>query len=567
MKILKTVTIVIILLLAPVYAFSSNLGYMRISLMEGDVQIMTPGAGDWGLASINGPLDEGDQIWVPQGGRVELQLNTGTDIRLDQNSALQILSMDKDSSQFYLSQGDAYIYYDAPRGSVIQVDTPDASTRAFDRAIFRVDIYDQYTDVAVYKGYVEIENKVGNTRINAGEMLSVGQDTNGEVAPMGPPDEWEKWNKTRNDRIFARKGDSSRYLPAELSAYSYDFDNSGRWVQVPDYGYCWTPTIVLGASWAPYREGRWIWRGGDYVWVAYEPWGWAPYHYGRWAFVARVGWCWVPPVRGEVYWGPGYVGWVRTADYVAWVPLAPREMYYGRGYYGPHSVNITNININRVKITNVYKNVYVNNGVTIVNRNTFATPSPSIVKVNQNIVQQKIFVKNNISVGTPAIKPTKASYFVSAKPVPQSKLPPLPIRTLQVKELKRARPLVKAPDKSVLNPGAKPKPLPVKTITTPKTPGKVKPMIQPVRPGEEVKPGAPEGGPAPRGERPVVVKPEKRPVVPEGGPVPRGERPAVVKPEKRPVVPEGGPTPKGEKKPVEGSEKGPKKQLPEEPER
>ncbi len=550
MKIFKAVMIAILLLLVPAYAFSSNLGWMRISLIEGDVQMKTPEAGDWGLASINGPLEEGDQVWVPEGGRVELQLNTGTYIRLDQNSALQMLSMDKDSSQFYLSQGNAYIYYDAPRGSVIQVDTPDASTRAFDRAIFRIDMSDQYTDVAVYKGYVEAENKVGETRINAGQMLSLGQNTDGEVAPMGPPDEWEKWNKTRNDRVLARKGESSRYLPSELGAYSYDFDNSGRWVQVPEYGNVWTPTVGIGASWSPYREGRWIWRGGDYVWVAYEPWGWAPYHYGRWSFAASIGWFWVPPARGAVYWGPGYVGWVRTADYVAWVPLAPRETYYGRGYYGPHSVNITNININRVKITNVYKNVYINNGVTVVNRNTFATASPRIVNVNQNIIRQKIFVKNNINVGTPAIKPTKASYFMSAKPIPQAKLPPQPVRNLRMKELKQSRPFIKEQKKSVLNPGVRANPLPVKTVTTPKTPGKGKPMIQRVLPAEKGKPVVPEGGVAPKGER--QIKPlEKRPVVPEGGVAPRGER--QIKPlEKRPVVPEGGVAPRGERqKPLE----------------
>jgi hypothetical protein len=208
--------------------------------------------------------------------------------------------------------------------------------------------------VAVYKGYVETENEVGKTRINAGQMVSLGQNTDGELAPMGPPDEWETWNKMRNDRLFARKGASSRYLPAELSAYSYDFDNSGRWVQVPDYGYVWTPTVVVGASWSPYRDGRWIWRGYDYEWVGSEPWGWAPYHYGRWSFIINIGWFWVPPVTREVYWSPGYVGWVRTPDYVAWVPLAPGEMYYGRGNYGRHSVNITNVkNINQVNITNV----------------------------------------------------------------------------------------------------------------------------------------------------------------------------------------------------------------------
>ena len=266
MKVFRAVIIVALLFLMPAYAFCDNFGYMRISLISGDVQIKTPDSEEWGLASINGPLEEGDQVWVPDGGRVELQLNTGTYIRLDQNSALQVLSMDKDSSQFYLSQGYAYVYYDAlsdtPRGSVIQVDTPDASVRAFDRAIFRIDMPDQYTDVAVYKGYVEAENKVGVIRVNAGQMLSLAQNTSGEVSPMGPPDEWEDWNRARNNRVLEMRGESSRYLPPELRAYSYDFDAGGRWVQDPDYGYVWIPTAGVGPSWAPYREGRWIWRGG-----------------------------------------------------------------------------------------------------------------------------------------------------------------------------------------------------------------------------------------------------------------------------------------------------------------
>ncbi len=557
MKILKTVMLVVVLLLVPVYVLSANLGYMRISLLEGDVQIKTPDAGYWGYASINTPLAEGDQVWAPQGGRVELQLNSGTYIRLSENSALQILSMDKDSSQFYLSQGYAYIYYGAPGGSVIQVDTPDASTRAFDKAIFRIDMSEQYTDVAVYKGYVETENKVGKTRINAGQMVSLGQNTNGELAPMGPSDDWETWNKTRNDRIFARRGASSSYLPAELSAYSYDFDNSGRWVQVPDYGYVWTPTIVVGVSWSPYRNGRWIWWGDDYIWVGSEPWGWAPYHYGRWSFGVNIGWFWVPPIASEVYWSPGYVGWVRTANYVAWVPLAPGEIYYGRGYYGRNSVNITNININQVNIANVYKNVYVNNGVTVVNRNTFATASPRIVNVNQSVIQQKIFTRNNISIGTPAIKPTRASYFSSARSVPAAKRPPLAVRNVQTTQLKQSRPFIKEADKSVLNPGIKPKTLPVNTVTTPRTPGKGKPMIQQVKPAERVKPSGPVVSPTGRGEKQQVKPSEKKPIVPEGGPAPRGERKQVKPSEKKPVVPEGGPAPKGEKQQVKPAEKKP----------
>src|ERR1700690_2282036 len=116
--ILRTVMLLVVLLLVPVYASSANLGYMRINLIEGDVQIKSPEAVDWCIASINGPVGEGDQIWAPQGGRVELQMNSGTYIRLSENSALQILSMDKDSSQFYLSQGFASIYFGAPEGII-----------------------------------------------------------------------------------------------------------------------------------------------------------------------------------------------------------------------------------------------------------------------------------------------------------------------------------------------------------------------------------------------------------------------------------------------------------------
>ena len=524
MKTFKTVIIAAMLLFVPAYAFSSNLGYMRISLIKGDVQIKTPDAGEWGLASINGPLGEGDQVWTPQGSRAELQLSNGTYIRLDQDTALQILSMDKDSSQFYISQGRAYIFYDAPRGSVMQIDTPDASARAFNRAILRVDLSDQYTDVAVYKGSVTTENNAGLTRINAGQMLSLGQNTNGEVALLGPADEWEEWNNERNHMILARTGSSFRYLPAELRAFSADLDSNGRWVQVPDYGYVWTPAVINYANWSPYRTGRWIWRGGDYVWVAHEPWGWAPYHYGRWAFVASFGWCWVPPAAGDAYWSPGYVGWVRTPEYVSWVPLAPREIYYGRGYYGSQSVNITNVNITQVNVTNVYKNVFISNGVTVVSRNSFNTASPTVVNVNKNIIQQKIFVKNNISVGAPEIKPTRASYFVSARPIPASKLPPQSVRNIRMGELKQSRPIIREPDKSVLQHGGKSQKLQVTTVARPRTPGSEKPMLQNIKPALKGGPGV-QGTPPQKIERQLVQPMERaKPVVP-GGATPKSVRP------------------------------------------
>ena len=600
MRIIWIVIITLAMLLTPLCAFPAPLGWMRISFVAGDVQVKTPEADDWGAAAVNGPLKEGDQIWVPQDGRVELQLNSGSYVRLDDNSALQILSLDKDSSQFYLSGGRVYVYDNAPRGNMIQVDTPDASVRAFDKSVFRIDMSDQYTDVAVYKGYVETENQVGQTRVKAGEMVSLAQNTNGEVAPLDQPDEWEKWNKQRNDLIFGRKDSSSRYLPPELRAYSYDFDTGGRWVSVPDYGRCWTPTAFVGPDWAPYRLGRWAWIGGDYVWIPQEPWGWAPYHYGRWTFVPGTGWCWVPPLAGDAYWGPGFVGWVRTDEYVAWVPLAPGEIYYGHGFFGRHSVNITTINITQLQVTHVFRNIHVNNGVVVVSRSTFATGAPRIVRVERNIVRERLFTRNNISIGAPAIRPSREGHFMSTRTIPPTRHPPQHIRNLQVAPLKLSRPLVRNPDESVLNRGVRPERLPLNSVTMPRTPGKSRPVLRQIIPSEqrgrgqgprtedrgtggreqrpavepsrvapqEKQPGTPEiitprkevpqvrpqergpaapSGPKTRGPMPTpqVTPPGRRPSVPEGpgpqGPSPAVEAPRVAPPERRPISPQVSP--------------------------
>ncbi|MHB8791444.1 MAG: DUF6600 domain-containing protein [Desulfobulbaceae bacterium] len=534
MNSIKQMIVVAVLVGVQAYALSAwaSLGYMRISLIENEVYIKTPEVGEWGYGAINTPLDVGDEVWVPQGGRAELQLNTGTYIRLDGGTALQILSMDQDSSQMYLSQGAAYIYYDAPRNSIIQVDTPDASTRAFDRAIFSLSISAYSTEVGVYKGYVLTENQLGEIRVNAGNMVSLGPDTNGEIASIGYLGEWEGWNQARDERLYeGMASESVRYLPSELRTYSSDLDYHGSWVHDYDYGYVWTPRTHIDSSWTPYRHGRWLWRHGDYIWLPYEPWGWVPYHYGRWAFIGNIGWCWVPPRPGAVYWGPGYVGWIRTVDYVGWVPLAPGEIYYGRGYYGRDSVNITNVHINEINITNIYQNVTVSNGPVIVGQNAFLSGSQDGGIVDGNI-RDRAFIRKNMIPGSPDIKPAKKSLFAVVKEIPKDRVPPRHAGNQPATELKKVRPLTREPRHSVFNPGSAPANLPMQKTDPGRIKGKEKPSIekgrpvprpQPVDPGRlpkgKVGPGQfqpdPQGrpvGPADKGVGPVERIKEPRPV-------------------------------------------------------
>jgi hypothetical protein len=509
MKILKYLILAFMLLSFPAYSQGSTLGSLRISLIEGDVQVKTEDTGEWVPASINMPLMDGDRLWVPEGGRTELQLRDGTFLRLDENSALEILTVEKDSFQVYLTEGRSYANFRGLKGSLLQVDTPDSSTRVYDRSNFRIETrQDGYTDISVYEGVAYSENRDGETTVDEGNTLSLGEGAYAELSPLGPPDEWERWNRDR-DRRLAERRPPSRYLPDELQAYSSDFEKNGRWVQVREYGYVWTPTVHVSVGWAPYRVGRWVWIGGDYVWVSYEPWGWAPYHYGRWAFISTIGWCWVPPARGAVYWGPGFVGWVRTPTYVSWVPLAPGEIYYGHGYYGPHSVNVTQVNIRQINVQKiVYRNIHVHNSITVVHHDTFVKGKRVEVKVKENP-----FLKEKISLGRPDIKPEKATVMPVIKEIPQRRRPPEPIREIKVRELKEKRPLVREKEASVLKPDSPPKKMLVK-------PTEKRGVERPkeMRPAEK---GIGKPGPVEKGvEKPKESKPSERAV----------ERPKEVKP-------------------------------------
>ncbi|MBP2690172.1 MAG: hypothetical protein H6Q83_2359, partial [Deltaproteobacteria bacterium] len=97
------------LLLFPAYSGADSLGAMRVNLVQGDVQVRIADTGEWVPASVNMPLVEGDELWVPEGSRAALQTTRGVYIRLDEGTALQVLRMDFDSYQFHLTEGRVYV--------------------------------------------------------------------------------------------------------------------------------------------------------------------------------------------------------------------------------------------------------------------------------------------------------------------------------------------------------------------------------------------------------------------------------------------------------------------------
>jgi hypothetical protein len=111
----------------------------------------------------------------------------------------------------------------------------------------------------------------------------------------------------------------------------------GRWVEVPEHGWTWRPTVaVVDPNWRPYvHGGRWIFTDHGWYWHSYYSWGWAPFHYGRWHLSGVHGWVWVPDTR----WGPAWVTWRYYDGYYGWAPLPPAAIYtsgIGLTYHGRH---------------------------------------------------------------------------------------------------------------------------------------------------------------------------------------------------------------------------------------
>lgn len=123
--------------------------------------------------------------------------------------------------------------------------------------------------------------------------------------------------------------------PANEQVFYDSLAPYGAWVDDPDYGVVWQPTVaVVNPGWQPYCDnGYWVWSDCGWYWNSSYSWGWAPFHYGRWCRASRHGWCWVP----DTCWGPAWVTWRTCDSHCGWAPLPPHCAWsptLGFSYYG-----------------------------------------------------------------------------------------------------------------------------------------------------------------------------------------------------------------------------------------
>ena len=333
----------------------------RIQRVDGDVSVsaLTNNASEqlqWSDAAANTPFSAGDRIYTNDNSQASLAFSGRNFARLQPNTSLDVLSLDRRRTQLALRDGSAMfdVGYLEP-GQVFEVGTPYGAVDFNQPGLYDVGIGDNgNVIVSALSGLAQVVGLGGTGQISKGEMLTLLGQTAAEIAlsringrdagylvddyyryqyPQYYDGRYSDYNAYLNDPYYFdpyRRNISYQYASPYIPGLN-DLDYYGNWQNVNGYGYAWTPRVSSG--WAPYQQGYWI---NDYpygpTWVSSEPWGYAPYHYGRWASVGDR-WYWVPDgVNTTPTYSPALVGFIPNQNEIGWVPLAPGDPYVARYY-------------------------------------------------------------------------------------------------------------------------------------------------------------------------------------------------------------------------------------------
>ncbi len=352
----------------------------RISFVSGPVSYSRGDDPDeWDDAIENVPLTIGDRIYAPEDGRAELQLPSGNFVRLAPRSYFSALNLSDDIKQFYLGEGASSFNIRRLRSDeVIEIDTPNVSVTLDQPGRYRIAVdEDGNSRISVRRGRVIVAASGRQITVENSEIRIYGTDSpRYEIVGLPATDAFDRWVAERDDRFDRAYSGASRYASEEIIGVE-DLSDYGRWENIPEYGYAWTPSVVA-AGWAPFSVGRWFWQDPwGWTWISGERWGWATSHYGRW-MPYRSRWYWVPiRPRTRVIYAPACVEFVRVRDHVGWFPLHPRDRFIP--WWERRDRRSINQNITYVNRTYV----------TVVNQNTFISARP----VTKHIVRDAVVLR------------------------------------------------------------------------------------------------------------------------------------------------------------------------------
>ena len=298
---------------------------VRLSEVEGTVQIDRATGDGFDKAFVNLPVIEGCKLKTGKDGRAEVEFEDGSALRLAPESEVDFtrLALGEDGQKLntvQLVSGTLYanlhpknVNSTSKTGDQFVLNFARESVTVSAAAHFRVELAEAKATVAVFKGSLNATSPAGQVEVaeKHSATIALAKDDLANDNPARnqtfavvknydeePFDAWDRQQSDYHERYASAAGASIN------SPYGYgmsDLNYYGSFMTVPGYGNVWQPYFI-DAAWSPFQDGGWaFYPGFGYMWVSGYPWGWMPYSYGNWAFAPGFGWVWQPG-----YWNPWY---------------------------------------------------------------------------------------------------------------------------------------------------------------------------------------------------------------------------------------------------------------------
>ena len=311
---------------------------VRLSDVQGTVQINKNTGNGFESAFLNLPITQGTQLKTLANGRAEIEFEDGSTMRLAPSTSVEFSTLGTSDSGKHLSvvdlaEGMAYLNWLGKSRDEISLNFSREKFTLDHAAHVRVDTSEQSANLAVFKGDVEVEGPSGKLSIGKKKTatFNVTDEDKYIIANNIPPvplDSWDKESIAYHDQYAKNNSSPYGYGAADLNYY-------GSYTDVPGYGMMWQP-FFTGIGWDPFMDGAWGWYPGfGYMFASPYPWGWMPYRYGNWAFIPGFGWMWQPGYWNSWATVPRYTTTNLIHVHPLVVPPGTRTVVVGKG--GPAS--------------------------------------------------------------------------------------------------------------------------------------------------------------------------------------------------------------------------------------
>jgi hypothetical protein len=283
----------------PAFA-DSQARVVRLSEVQGDVQVDRNAGQGLEKAFLNLPITQGVKLQTGKNGRAEVEFEDGSTLRVTPETVITFPQLSlRDSgakvSTVHLQEGSAYVNFAGSKDDEFTLTFAHEKLALAHSAHLRLEMGDVDATLAVFNGEVQVQGDAGTVAVskNHTAQFDLTDDDHYELAKSVEPDPFDAWDKEQNQ--YHQQYASNSY--SSYSPYAYgtnDLNYYGSFSNVPGYGNVWQPYFA-GAGWDPFMNGAWAFTPGfGYGWVSGYPWGWTPYHYGSWVYLPTSGWGWLP---------------------------------------------------------------------------------------------------------------------------------------------------------------------------------------------------------------------------------------------------------------------------------